>query len=318
VTILDGHRYGLTKPDDLTHLGNRLFVAFQNGVPSTGAAAGTPQQSTVVEFTSTGSVKHRWSLVGKCDGLAVDAVGRRLVATVNEDGNSSLYTIPLGGGVIRHYRYDANPLPHGGGTDSVTIYGGHILLAASAPGSGTFGPAVYRVTLSSGVGHLAAAPFFDASQAVVVNGAGHGTRATLAWTDPDSGAVVPAGSPRFAGAFELTSQGDKQAVFAAALGTDHQQLWLLRLTQSVDDTAFDSATAGALFATDPKHDSIVRVTGGLHRGVAYAAVTPGNANDAPANPVPNYLGSINLFTGKVSAVTAHGVTLNPQGLMYVG
>ncbi len=42
-TVLSGKRLGgLSKPDDLTVLRDRLFVAFQDGVPSTGGAKGTP------------------------------------------------------------------------------------------------------------------------------------------------------------------------------------------------------------------------------------------------------------------------------------
>jgi len=169
-TVLDGKTLGLTGPDDLTALNGDLFVAFQNGVPSTGGAATGPSQSTIVEFTPGGVVKNRWQLSGKCDGLTADPAGHRLIATVNEDGNSSLFTIPAGGGPAVHYTYDANPLPHGGGTDSITVYKGGIYLTASAPAAG--GPALYRVTFSDGTAHLAAAPFFDSSSATVANTGG--------------------------------------------------------------------------------------------------------------------------------------------------
>jgi hypothetical protein len=47
-------------------------------------------------------------------------------------------------------------------------------------------------------------------------------------------------------------------------------------------------------------DAIVAVTGDFNPGTAYAAVTPAGANNAPANPGPNYLGTIDLRTGTVS------------------
>jgi hypothetical protein len=313
-TVLDGKSLGLTGPDDLTALGGDLFVSFQNGVPSTGGAATGPSQSTIVELTPAGVVKHRWQLTGKCDGLTADPAGHRLIATVNEDGNSSLFTIPTDGGPAVHYAYDANPLPHGGGTDSITVYKGGIYLAASAPTAG--GPALYRVTLADGVAHLAAAPFFDSSTATVAN-TGGGAPVNLALTDPDSSTVVPTASPRFAGDYELTAQGDQQMIFASRLGTDRQKLQVLNISQSVDDTAFASSRSGTLYATDSTHDSVVAVTGPLHRGTAYTAATPGNANSAPANPGPNYLASIDLGTGTVSPVTTTGVPLEPKGLIYL-
>ncbi len=313
-TVLDGKTLGLTGPDDLTALNGDLFVAFQNGVPSTGGAATGPSQSTIVEFTPGGVVKNRWQLSGKCDGLTADPAGHRLIATVNEDGNSSLFTIPAGGGPAVHYTYDANPLPHGGGTDSITVYKGGIYLTASAPAAG--GPALYRVTFSDGTAHLAAAPFFDSSSATVANTGGGGP-VNLALTDPDSSTTVPSASPRFAGDYELTSQGDQQMIFASRLDTDRQKLQVLNISQSVDDTAFASSSSGTLYATDSPHDSVVAVTGPLQRGTAYTAATPANANSAPTNPGPNFLASIDLGTGAVSPVTTQGVPLEPKGLIFV-
>ena len=60
-----------------------------------------------------------------------------VIATVNEDANSSLYTIgpaaPAGSGV-QHFTHN-RPLPHNGGTDAITIYQGQIFVSASAPGT---------------------------------------------------------------------------------------------------------------------------------------------------------------------------------------
>src|ERR1700746_3613478 len=52
--------------------------------------------STVVEFTARGKVVHQWDLRGKCDGITGDTQRGVLIATVNEDANSSVYTIRPG------------------------------------------------------------------------------------------------------------------------------------------------------------------------------------------------------------------------------
>lgn len=316
-TVLPGAGMGVTGPDDLTRLGEHLFVAFQNGVPSAGGAPGTPRRSTVVEFTAAGTVEHRWELTGKCDGLRADPAGQRLIATVNEDGNSSLYTIPVDGGAPQHYRYDASPLPHGGGTDAVTIDRGQIFVVASAPTAGTFGPALYRLRLAAGVAHLAAAPFYDASNATLANTGAHNAPVRLALADPDSSTVVPRSSPRFAGDLELTAQGEQQQIYADQLGTDRQRLQVLNLSQSVDDTAFASRAKGTLFASDATHNSVIAISGPLQRGAAYTAVTPGNADTAPPHPAPNYLGQIDLNTGNVTPISTSGTPLEPKGLIYL-
>jgi hypothetical protein len=103
---------------------------------------------------------------------------------------------------------------------------------------------------------------------------------------------VPDGSPRFAGEFDLDSQGGQQEIYVSHLGTDEQRLDVLNLSRSVDDSAWASRHGGTLVATDNTADAIVAITGGFNPGTAYAAVTPAGANNAPANPGPNYLGTI--------------------------
>ena len=127
----------LAQPDDLTHFGPFLFTAFQNGVGPQGQPSSDGNtDSTVVEFTSSGHVIRQWDIKGKCDGLTADPVLRRVIATVNEDANSSLYTIdPVARtGGIQHYAYN-EPLPHNGGTDAISIFEGQIFISASAPGT---------------------------------------------------------------------------------------------------------------------------------------------------------------------------------------
>jgi hypothetical protein len=115
----------------------------------------------------------------------------------------------------------------------------------------------------------------------------------------------------------LDAQGDQQAIFASHLGSDGQQLQVLNLSQSVDDTAFATSSQGALVTTDSRAKSVVLITGTFDAGMAYTSVTPGNANTAPPNPVPNYLGSIDLQTGTVSPVTTTGETITPHALIFI-
>ena len=323
----------LAQPDDLTNLGNDLFTAFQNGVGSQGeASTDGNMDSTVVEFNPSGHVIRQWDIKGKCDGLTADPARGAVIATVNEDGNSSLYTIDpaakaSAGSGIQHYTYN-RPLPHNGGTDAITIYRGHIFVSASAPG--TTGapapqpayPAVYAVTLGSS--HVAAVtPLFgDEARATVANiGPGHGKTVRLALTDPDSNSAVPWHAPRFGGDFMLTSQADKQQVFARF---DHgaQRLRVLNLSQSVDDTAW-ATRGGRLFATDADRDTVDVVTGDFAENSIFVAVTPCDAAGAPATcPAPgfppNYLGVLSPWTGHVSrAPLTGGPRLDPKGMLFL-
>jgi hypothetical protein len=314
-----GKSESLSKPDDLTSLGGRLFAAFQNGVDSQGETAPSGNNdSTVVEFTPAGKVVRQWDVTGKVDGLGTDAGSGQVIATVNEDGNSSLYAISPASASATHYTY-SEKLPHLGGTDSVTSYGGRLLISASAPGTSgkqpASAPAVYAVTLKGTTARVS--PYFaDNATATVVNGPKAG-KTTLALTDPDSSGVVPSGSSSYAGDFVLDSQADQELIFTSGSAA---KLSVLKVKQAVDDSAWVTSARGTLYASDPGSDTIDAITG-LKPGSVYSAETPCDAANAPtACPGPgfpaNSLVQLNLKTGALSSV-AGTTAVNPQGLTFV-
>jgi hypothetical protein len=323
----------LSSPDDITVLGHHIYAAFQNGVGPQGQASPDGNtDSTVVEFTATGRVIRQWNMQGKCDGVTADAGQHLLIATVNEDANSSIYTITPGapaGAQIQHYRYN-KPLPHKGGTDAVSVDHGQVLISASAPGTTGEGPpqptypAVYSVTFNRGT-HVASvsALFFDEALAAIANlGASHATAVRLALTDPDSNEIVPDSGPRFAGDFMLTSQGDKQQIFVKRSGRPGRRLSVLRLSQSVDDTAWARSPAGRIYGSDTSGDTIDVVTGRFPAHAVFVAVTPCDAGNAPVTcPAPgfpaNYLGSLNPWTGHITRVPLRGPAFEPQGMVFI-
>jgi hypothetical protein len=327
----------LTKPDDITVLGHHIFTAFQNGVGPQGEPSSDGNtDSTVVEFTPGGHVVHQWNLRGKCDGITADSRLGVLIATVNEDANSSIYTIRPSapkGAQVRHYHYNASPLPHNGGTDAISIYHGLILISASAPGTVTGSPAapqatypaVYRVTFKPAK-HLAVvrALFGDEAAAKVANvGSGAGKVVNLALTDPDSNEIVPASAPRFAGDFMETSQGDQQQIFVSPHGKLGSHLAVLNLSHSVDDTAWARSRHGKLYVANTGGGTIDVITGRFQPGSVLVAVTPCDQSDAPATCPgpgfpPNYLGQLNPWTGQITQVAVSGPTFGPQGMVFIG
>ena len=75
-------------------LGHDLFIGIQNGVGSQGEPSKDGNlDSTIVEFTPGGHVIRQWDVTGKCDGLGADPERHLVIATVNEDFNSSIYAI---------------------------------------------------------------------------------------------------------------------------------------------------------------------------------------------------------------------------------
>jgi hypothetical protein len=319
----------LADPDDVTRFGNDLFTTFQNGVgPQGQASPDGNRDSTIVEFTLYGAVVNQWDLRGKCDGLTANPSNGLVVATINEDANSSLDTIDPFTSQVVHYNY-YRPLPHKGGTDAISFDNGLMLISASAPGTTgaaaprPYYPAVYVMTLKQSK-HLAyfRALFFDESHATAANGPHMGHPVKLGLTDPDSNEVVPGFEPRFAGDFMLTSQGDKEQIYVNAPASKHQHLWVLDLSQSVDDTAWSTSWNGAFYAASTSTDTVDVILGSFWPGTAFVAVTPCDANNAPATcPGPgfpaNYLGHLDMYTGHIYPVSVHGAALHPQGMIFV-
>jgi hypothetical protein len=219
-------------------------------------------------------------------------------------------------------------LPHGGGTDDIGSHDGKLIVSASNP-SAANGPAVYAVKLEPHA-HPTNCPAGTApatGTAVLSNGfsdtsaatpANSGAPSKLALTDPDSSTVVPGSAPRFGGSFVLDSQGDDEQVYTTDPVAASPHLNVLKLSQSVDDTAFATSKDGALYATDPSKNTLDRISGPFQVGQAFVAVTPCNDNNAPSTcPAPgwppNSLGQLDMADGQVTTVST---ALQPVGMIF--
>ncbi|MGH2910223.1 MAG: hypothetical protein ACRDK8_13110, partial [Solirubrobacteraceae bacterium] len=259
VTITFGSgtaKTSVTQPDDITKLGSDIFVGFQNNVGPQGepVPAGSPgagnRQSTIVEFSSTGSTVAKWQILGHIDGLTADPGTGKVIATTNEDANPHLYTVDPANRQLVTYQVPS--LPSHGGLDAITIYHGMVLVSGSAPG--TIGgkappqasyPAVYVVTLNTSQRTASLRPMFGDEASATRADPGMSGTTRLALTDPDSNFVVPSAAPRFGGQFMLTSQGDYEDIFAS--GTSGKRLSVLKLSQSVDDTQCATSPSSTLY-----------------------------------------------------------------------
>ena len=159
--------------------------------------------------------------------------------------------------------------------------------------------------------------FSDEDPATVanVNSSQWGQPMQLGLTDPDSNAIVPAGRAEVRRRFHAHELvGDQQQIYVDNAGGSHQRLAVLSLSQAVDDTAWPNDHSGALYSTDSTNDAVDVVTGPFHEGQPVVVATPCGSNLAP--PVctaPNYLATLNPWTGQVTAVTTQGAPYVPQG-----
>lgn len=313
---------GAKGPDDITLLavpgldGGRavIWTAYQNGINPDGTpgSAGGPTQSTLAGYDATsGALVKTIRVTGKCDGLTADPGLGRLVATVNEDSHSALDLVDVASGTVTTYRYEPDPAVGGkGGTDSIAIFGGQIVVSHSNPND-TTQATDYAVTLDdkSHTAHLTAlfADNGSASDAIT------GKSVTLGLTDPDTNAVMPNEAPRFGGQLATISQGDGEIVFATAAATP--ALTVLTLHDNVtgnvppiDGFAVATSAHGTLYIVDAKAGTISALdTIGWPAGTVFV----GEPNDS-GNPL---VGTLDLASGTITPLlSSFG---SPKGLLFV-
>jgi hypothetical protein len=298
-TFAGAPNHATSGPDDITSLDGHVFVSWQNGVGTRGEPAAKTHavDSLVLEYSSRGRILGRWSLKGKVDGIGSDPALDAVVATANEDGNSSLYTIRPGArpaAQVHHFTYSPAPdashkgaVFSGGGTDSVVVRGGAIFVSASNPGTKK-ATALFRVSLGrKGIAKLSATFADNASATDGFSGA----RVKLAITDPDSNALVPNDAGPYAGDLMVAGQADQQLVFAGGVGSGHISLTRLLLTHpnastgvdesaGVDDVRWVQSDNQTLYVIDNGTNRIYAVKGPFTTGEAFASLdTLGKTGD---------------------------------------
>ncbi|HEV3170927.1 MAG TPA: hypothetical protein VGZ32_11330 [Actinocrinis sp.] len=323
---------GYSNPDDITRLGSLIFVTYQNNAGPTGAPAGST--SDIVAFDRhSGEIKQRYTIPGRVDGLTADTRHSRVIATVNEDLNSTLYVItPWAGQAVKHYTYSPDPAQTGsdgtnGGTDSVSISSdGTIYVAHSNPDVSLPAPndaaAVYTVELTGSTAKLT--PLFGVNDtAAVINPApGAPAWAPLGLTDPDSNRWIRGHD---GGTLIQDSQADSKLVFASDLDDKTPTLKQLNLTNATApsggaatpqlDDIVQAGGEGTLFVVDQKSGDIYQAdTDGVAEGTLFVSQPAPGSGDLPNDPA---LGVVDPTTGVVTHLWV-GVTLqSPKGLLFV-
>jgi hypothetical protein len=323
---------GLTHPDDLTRLGNVLYVAYQNNAGPDGTPAGS--KSDIVGYDiRTGKALHHWMLPGRVDGIVGDPRHGRLLASVNEDLNSSLYAITPArkSTAVQHYHYSPSPAQTSaagtnGGTDALTVSAnGTVYIAHSNPNVSLPGAnntaATYTVKLSGTTAKLT--PLFGVNDvARVINPAkGVPAKAKLGLTDPDSNRWI---AGRDGGTLIQDAQADSKLVFVTDLDAKHPVVRQLNLINTrtpstgaglptLDDIE-RAGGAGVLFVADQGTGTIYRAaTEDFRRGTLFGsqpAPAAGEHNDAG-------LAVIDTRTGGVTHLNTGAALQNPKGLLFV-
>lgn len=303
-------------------------MTYQNNAGKDGTPAGSMSTIAAID-PATGTVRTTWSVLGRCDGLTADPANHRLLASVNEDANSSLFVITPPSPTPAQYTYSPDPAETGsdgsnGGTDAISVGpDGTIYIAHSNPDVSQPPPnntaAVYTMNLSGTTATLT--PMFGINDpATVVNpAAGSPPSAPLAMTDPDSNRYV---SDLFGGTLVQDSQGDSKLVFAGLkAGDPKRQLNLTNdpatkagpdVTPQLDDIV-EVRGAGVLYVVDQSTWNLFSIDITAAMSGTFFVSQPNPSSGDKAN-VPA-LGVVDMTTGVVTHINS--TFGSPKGLLFV-
>jgi len=293
VTTFATNPTGATQPDSIAVFDNEVFVGFGNGAAKDGSSG----SSTIVEYTTSGSIVQTFSVAGHNDGLQVDPTTGLVWALQNEDANPNLVIInPT---TASQTLYTFAPVANGGGFDDITFLHGNVYMSESNPSSNpNTAPAIVQATLSGNTVQVTPVLFGNATATNLLTG----QQVTLNLQDPDSMTVNKNGN------LVLTDQADNQIVTVKNPGKPNQSVTVLPLSNgtgtavSVDDVLFPPPNDPTILMTDQATGTIYSITG-PNLGPDQAITTALDIGE---------LGTLNLDTGVFTPVVS-GLS-NPRGL----
>src|ERR1700741_5551728 len=298
---------GSTNPDSITTFQGTIWVGYQDNSQPLGSGS-----SDIVQFDPTGKVLKTFKVNGRNDGLKYNPFEGKIYALQNEDGNSSLILIDPVTGTMMNFTYSTPPA-YGGGYDDIVLLNGQIFISASNPNltapstSFPFGqniyPSIVKATLVAG-NQIDVSPveMGNATLPDITNG----KSVVSAQSDPDSLKVDPSGN------LVLDSKQDGDWIFLMGRGFRNQVGYRLHLSSSsttqvtVDDTVFPTQASGTIYVADTPANIVYAIT---------SKVFPPNSAFTSASDANNYVGRIDLQTGKITPIIT-GLQ-GPHGALFV-
>jgi hypothetical protein len=295
-----------TGPDSIAvdASGKHVFVGYNNGTVKDGSVPGL---STIVEYSSSGTVLHYWQTPGHNDGLKIDPDTGKVWALQNEDGNPNLVVINPKTTAAVAYTF---PVPDNGGTgtpggyDDITFLHDKVYMTESNPDPTSTGSAVVQVRLPSN-------PALNSQVITVRKVLPNNTTATnpsgqtekLFLSDPDSMTAV-------GNNLVFTSSADNEILTIHNPG-QHQFVTVVHVHDAakypveVDDTFFTPNAHGAILVVD---------SAGTVYEIAGPAVTKGlvlSSGDASQT-----LGTLDPKTGLFTPIIT-GFAGQPKGIAFL-
>jgi len=261
-----GTAVGGTQPDSVTDGNGSVWVEYGNGAVSTGGSG----DSTIVQYSGGGAVQHVYTIAGLVDGLKVNPVTGILWALQNNDGNAMLSLInPATHAVSAPLKYASPPYIYGAssarGYDDVAFLGGKVYLSYTNPVNPNDSVLQILNQGNNPSGTLTTTSILTAQQTNPLF-----SSSSQNPPDIDSLKSTPGGQ------LVLTSEGDGigpqwatsdgRYTLISNPGSAAQSVSNVRVSNAagvnvngMDDVIFPNASAGTLYVSDTKTDTVYAV-----------------------------------------------------------
>lgn len=291
---------GLSAPDSVALLGDRVFVGYGDGHAPDGSDG---LNSQVVEYKIDGTLTHIYTVPGHNDGIKIDPITHKVWALQNEDASPNLVIIDPEN---QHQKlYTFGPTLHGGGYDDIVFRGCEVYISASNPANNpNTGPAIVKAHLEGDKVEVEPLLMGNASATDIPTGAS----IQLNLQDPDSMTLDVLGD------IVLDSQADQELIILNNPGAENQSALRLPLSYvastgltpvEVDDTAFVTSSQGFILFADKNLNAVYMLKkNAFAPGTAYTA-----ADGGP------FVGALDITNGIITPIVT-GVG-NPGGLVFV-
>jgi DNA-binding beta-propeller fold protein YncE len=289
--------HGTSGIDSLTTADGSVWAEYGNGADTTGAGG----SSTLVRYSSSGTVEQTIKLAGSVDGLKYDPANGQIYALQNQDGNSTLTLTDAETGKVGQTLSFATTSAARGYDDAVFLNGKVYLSYTNPNGSGD--PVVQQLTNGNDpFGKLTTTDVL-ADGAMGLNIA-DGKMEAIPLNDPDSLKSTPTGG------LVLSSGSDNTIVFIDNPGAANQSERFVTLTglpagSSVDDVIIPTSSSGTFTVSNAGTNQIEKIHAtGLNTSDAYASVG-------------SEIVQVDLQTGATTAVVtglarSHGLIFTPE------
>jgi MYXO-CTERM domain-containing protein len=310
-TFATGGAVSATNPDSITTGDGSVWVEYGNSAVSTGGMG----DSTIVRYSPSGAVQHVYTIAGLVDGLKFNPMTGMVWALQNNDGNSTLSLInPATNTVSSALMYKSPPYVYGPtsgrGYDDVAFLNGKVYLSYTNPVNPTDPVLQVLDQGNTPSGTLTTTTILTAHDTNALF-----TSSSQAPPDIDSLKSTPNGQ------LVLTSEGDAgvgppqdgRFTLISNPGTAAQSVTNVIVNNAtgvnanaMDDVLFPGATAGTLYVSDTKTNTI------------YAIQLTGLDPNTPIISLGSFgeVGLVNPVTGVVGMSLLSGLSA-PHGLDFV-